>query len=53
MKKEENKMEQLTLFDNREQTTPLASRLRPDTFEDYAGQKHLIGKGKILRRLIE
>ncbi|MCI9426927.1 MAG: replication-associated recombination protein A [Eubacterium sp.] len=46
-------MEQLTLFDNREQTTPLASRLRPDTFEDYAGQKHLIGKGKILRRLIE
>ena len=53
MKKEENKMEQLTLFDNREQTTPLASRLRPDTFEDYVGQKHLIGKGKILRRLIE
>ena len=53
MKKEENKMEQLTLFDNREQTTPLASRLRPDTFEDYAGQRHLIGKGKILRRLIE
>lgn len=46
-------MEQLTLFDNREQTTPLASRLRPDTLEDYAGQKHLIGKGKILRRLIE
>ncbi len=46
-------MEQLTLFDNREQTTPLASRLRPDTFEDYVGQKHLIGKGKILRRLIE
>ncbi len=53
MKKEENKMEQLTLFDNREQTPPLASRLRPDTFEDYVGQKHLIGKGKILRRLIE
>ncbi len=46
-------MEQLSLFDNREQTAPLASRLRPDTLEDYVGQKHLIGKGKILRRLIE
>lgn len=46
-------MEQLSLFDNREQTAPLASRLRPDTLEEYVGQKHLIGKGKILRRLIE
>lgn len=46
-------MEQLNLFDNREQTAPLASRLRPDTLENYVGQKHLIGKGKILRRLIE
>lgn len=46
-------MEQLSLFDNREKTAPLASRLRPETLEDYVGQKHLIGKGKILRRLIE
>ena len=46
-------MEQLSLFDNREKTAPLASRLRPGTLEDYVGQKHLIGKGKILRRLIE
>ena len=46
-------MEQLNLFDNRERTTPLASRLRPDTLEGYVGQKHLIGEGKILRRLIE
>lgn len=46
-------MEQLSLFDNREKTAPLASRLRPDTLEDYVGQKHLIGQGKILRRLIE
>ena len=41
-------MEQLSLFDNREKTAPLASRLRPGTLEDYVGQKHLIGKGKIL-----
>lgn len=46
-------MEQLSLFDTREKTAPLASRLRPNTLEDYVGQKHLIGKGTILRRLIE
>lgn len=46
-------MEQLNLFDNRETTAPLASRLRPETLEDYVGQKHLIGKGKILQQLIE
>lgn len=46
-------MEQLNLFDDREKTAPLASRLRPNTLEDYIGQSHLIGKGKILRRLIE
>ncbi len=46
-------MEQLSLFDNRERTAPLASRLRPDTLEEYVGQGHLVGKGKLLRRLIE
>ncbi len=46
-------MEQLSLFDDRERTAPLASRLRPDTLDGYVGQKHLVGKGKILRRLIE
>ena len=46
-------MEQLSLFDDREQTAPLASRLRPETLDEYVGQKHLIGEGKILRQLIE
>lgn len=46
-------MEQLSLFDNRETTAPLANRLRPDNLNDYVGQKHLIGERKILRRLIE
>ena len=46
-------MEQLSLFDNREKLAPLASRLRPDNLNDYVGQRHLIGEGKILRRLIE
>lgn len=46
-------MRQLSLFDDREKTAPLANRLRPGTLEEYVGQKHLIGKGKILRHLIE
>lgn len=46
-------MEQLTLFDNRQQNAPLASRLRPETLDEYVGQTHLIGKGKILRQLID
>ncbi len=46
-------MEQLSLFDDRKVSAPLASRLRPENLEEYAGQKHLVGKGKILRRLIE
>ena len=32
---------------------PLASRLRPDSLEEFVGQQHLIGPGKILRQLIE
>lgn len=45
-------MEQQTLFGGAE-TQPLASRLRPQTLEDYVGQQHLLGEGKVLRRLIE
>ncbi|MEO8762499.1 MAG: replication-associated recombination protein A [Bacteroidia bacterium] len=33
--------------------TPLAERMRPQTLDDYAGQTHLIGVGKPLRRAIE
>lgn len=46
-------MEQMTLFDERAQTAPLASRLRPLSLEDFAGQEHLLGEGKMLRQLIE
>lgn len=50
-------MEQLSLFDmNTADTrayTPLASRLRPQTLDEYVGQKHLLGEGKMLRRLID
>ncbi|MBD5543469.1 MAG: replication-associated recombination protein A [Lachnospiraceae bacterium] len=46
-------MEQLSIFDNRETANPLASRMRPETLEEFAGQKHLLGEGKLLRQLIE
>lgn len=32
---------------------PLAERLRPRTLDEYIGQKHLVGKGAILRKMIE
>jgi|GEM_PF-5434062 len=32
---------------------PLAERLRPQNLDEFAGQEHLIGKGKVLRRMIE
>ena len=33
--------------------TPLADRLRPTSIDEVAGQSHLIGEGKILRKIIE
>lgn len=32
---------------------PLAARMRPRTLEEYAGQEHILGAGKLLRRAIE
>ena len=45
-------MEQTTLFE-RKVPQPLAARLRPATLDEYVGQTHLLGPGKVLRRLIE
>ena len=33
--------------------TPLADRIRPKSLEDVVGQKHILGEGKALRRIIE
>ncbi len=33
--------------------TPLAERMRPHSLDDYAGQKHLVGNGGVLRRMLE
>ena len=46
-------MEQMSLFDDRQWSAPLAERLRPRTLEEFVGQEHLLGKGKMLRSLIE
>ena len=32
---------------------PLAERMRPRTLEDFVGQRHLVGEGRVLRRVIE
>lgn len=46
-------MKQESLFSKRDQTSPLAYRVRPKTLDDFVGQEHLLGKGKILREMIE
>ena len=51
-------MEQTSLFarpddGGLDRSQPLAARLRPRSLEEYVGQKHLLGPGKVLRRLIE
>ena len=45
-------MEEQGLFENTA-TQPLAARLRPQTLDGFVGQTHLLGPGKVLRRLIE
>ena len=45
-------MEQSSLFDL-PFNEPLASRMRPRSLEEFVGQEHLLGKNKLLRRMIE
>ena len=45
-------MEQASLFE-KDQSAPLASRMRPRNLQEFVGQTHLLGEGKMLRRLIE
>lgn len=44
---------QSSIFNNTKANEPLAYRVRPRCFEEYIGQKHLLGEGKMLRHLIE
>ncbi len=34
-------------------SVPLAERMRPETLDEFVGQEHLVGEGKVLRKLIE
>jgi putative ATPase len=47
----------MDLFSYQEAETPrarlLADRMRPETLDDYIGQEHIVGAGKLLRRAIE
>ncbi len=48
----------MTLFENRQRAilnrqAPLAARMRPRSFSEFAGQKHLVGEGRVVRRMIE
>ena len=38
---------------HRERVTPLAVRMRPQTLEEFVGQEHFIGPGKLLRRMLQ
>ena len=47
-------MGQLSIFDTgNNDNQPLAARMRPRNFDEFVGQKHLVGEGKVLRNLIE
>lgn len=38
---------------NKIMSQPLAERMRPKTLDDYIGQKHLVGEGAVLRKMID
>jgi putative ATPase len=38
---------------NRKKAQPLAARMRPRTLDEFVGQEHFLGPGKLLRRLME
>src|SRR5689334_10638212 len=37
---------------NRRKAQPLAARMRPRTLDEFVGQEHFIGPGKLLRRML-
>src|SRR5512136_2380631 len=43
----------MDLFEEKTVSEPLAYRMCPRTLEEYAGQEHILGEGKLLRRAIE
>ena len=46
-------MRQTSIYDTTKPIGPLASRLRPRDLDEFVGQEHLLGEGKILRQMID
>ncbi len=46
-------MSEPSLFESAGEHRPLADRMRPKTLEEFLGQEHLLGAGKLLRQAIE
>ena len=40
-------------IDKAKKQAPLADRIRPEILDEFVGQEHIIGKGKILRKMLE
>jgi putative ATPase len=54
MKEKKNSMDLFTNDEKRKTNDePLAVRMRPKSLDDFTGQEHILGEGKLLRRLIE
>lgn len=45
-------MEEHLFSENERESAPLADRMRPRTLDEFVGQKHIVGEGKLLRRAI-
>ena len=48
----------MTLFDHQADSklsreAPLAARMRPRSFDEFVGQEHIVGPGRVLRKSIE
>ncbi|MEX0593744.1 MAG: replication-associated recombination protein A, partial [Balneolaceae bacterium] len=48
----EERSSKTPLSENRD-SEPLATRMRPRSLNEFAGQEHLVGEGKMLRRMID
>jgi len=46
-------MKQTSIYETNKPIGPLASRLRPRDLDEFAGQEHLLGEGKVLRQMID
>lgn len=44
---------QNSMFDKATYKSPLADRMRPRNLDEFVGQEHILGKGKLLRNLIQ